>query len=51
MLFYSLVQTEFSLVQTEFIVAYVSIWQSMLSQTVVALVEMMSSEFIYASLG
>jgi hypothetical protein len=34
----------YSLVQTEFLVAYMSIWQSMLSQTVVALVEMMSSE-------
>jgi hypothetical protein len=36
----------YSLVQTEFLVAYVSVWQSTLSQTVVALVEMMSSEFI-----
>jgi hypothetical protein len=36
----------YSLVQTEFLVAYVSVWQSMLSQTIVALVEMMSSEFI-----
>jgi hypothetical protein len=38
----------YSLVQIEFLVAYVSISQSTLSQTVVALVEMMSSEFIYA---
>jgi hypothetical protein len=37
----------YSLVQTEFLVAYVSIWQSTLSRTVGALVEMMSSEFIY----
>jgi hypothetical protein len=36
----------YSLVQTEFLVAYVSVWQITLSQTVVALVEMMSSEFI-----
>jgi hypothetical protein len=36
-----------SLIQTEFLVAYVSVWQSTLSQTIVALVEMMSSEFIY----
>ena len=37
----------YSLVQSEFLVAYVSVWQSTLSRTVVALVEMMSSEFIY----
>jgi hypothetical protein len=43
---YSLV---YSLIQIEFIVAYVSIWQSTLSQTVVALVEMMSSEVICLS--
>jgi hypothetical protein len=36
----------YSLIQTEFLVAYVSIWQSTLSQIVVALVKMMSSEFI-----
>jgi hypothetical protein len=36
----------YSLVQTGFLVAYVSIWQSTLSQIGVALVEMMSSEFI-----
>jgi hypothetical protein len=36
----------YSLVQTEFLVVYVSVWQSTLSRTVVALVEMMSSEFI-----
>jgi hypothetical protein len=36
----------YSLVQSELLVAYVSVWQSMLSQTVVALVEMMSSESI-----
>jgi hypothetical protein len=36
----------YSLVQTVFLVAYVSIWQSTLSRTVVALVEVMSSEFI-----
>jgi hypothetical protein len=36
----------YSLVQTEFLVAYVSVWQIRLSQTVVALVEMMSSESI-----
>jgi hypothetical protein len=36
----------YSLVQIEFLVAYVSIWQSTLSQIVVTLVEMMSSEFI-----
>jgi hypothetical protein len=36
----------YSLVQTEFLVAYVSVWQITLSRTVVALVEMMSSEFI-----
>jgi hypothetical protein len=36
----------YSLVQTEFLVAYVSVWQSTLSQIVVALVEIMSSEFI-----
>jgi hypothetical protein len=35
-----------SLVQTEFLVAYMSVWQSMLSQIVVGLVEMMSSKFI-----
>jgi hypothetical protein len=35
-----------SLVQTELLVAYVNIWQSTLSQTIVALVEMMSSKFI-----
>jgi hypothetical protein len=33
-------------VQTEFLVAYVKIWQSTLSRTVLTLVEMMSSEFI-----
>jgi hypothetical protein len=36
----------YSLIQTEFLVAYVSVWQSTLSRTVVALVEIMSSEFI-----
>jgi hypothetical protein len=36
----------YSLVQTEFLVVYVSVWQSTLSQTVVALVEMMFSESI-----
>jgi hypothetical protein len=36
----------YSLVQTEFLVAYVSVWQSTLSQIVAALVEMISSEFI-----
>jgi hypothetical protein len=36
----------YSLVQTEFLVAYVSVWQSTLSQTVIALVEMMSIEFM-----
>jgi hypothetical protein len=36
----------YSLVQTEFLVAYVSVWQSMLSRIVVPLVEIMSSEFI-----
>jgi hypothetical protein len=36
----------YSLVHTEFLVAFVSVWQSTLSQIVVALVEMMSSEFI-----
>jgi hypothetical protein len=36
----------YSLVQTEFLVAYVSVWQNMLSRTIVDLVEMMSSEFI-----
>jgi hypothetical protein len=36
----------YSLVQIEFLVAYVSVWQSMLSRTIVALVEKMSSEFI-----
>jgi hypothetical protein len=36
----------YSLVQTELLVAYVSVWQSTLSRIVVALVEMMSSEFI-----
>jgi hypothetical protein len=34
------------LVQTEFLVAYVSVWQSALFWTVVALVEIMSSKFI-----
>jgi hypothetical protein len=34
------------LVHTEFLVAYVSVWQSTLSRAIVALVEMMSSEFI-----
>jgi hypothetical protein len=38
-------------VQTKFLVAYVSVWQSTRSQIVVALFEMMSSKFIYASLG
>jgi hypothetical protein len=37
----------YSLVQTEFLVTYVSVWQSMLSRTVVALVEMMYNEFIF----
>jgi hypothetical protein len=41
----------YSLIQTKFLVAYVNVWQSTRSQIVVALVEMMSSEFIYASLG
>jgi hypothetical protein len=36
----------YSLVQTEFLVAYMSVWQSTLSQTIVALVDMMSSESI-----
>jgi hypothetical protein len=36
----------YSLVQTEFLVAYVNVWQSTLSQTVVALVGMMCSDFI-----
>jgi hypothetical protein len=36
----------YSVVQNEFLVAYMSVWQSTLSQTIVALVEMMSSEFI-----
>jgi hypothetical protein len=36
----------YSLVQSEFLVAYVSISQRTLSQTVVTLVKMMSSEFI-----
>jgi hypothetical protein len=36
----------YSLVQTEFLVAYVSVWQSTLSRTVVALVETMSSESV-----
>jgi hypothetical protein len=36
----------YSLVQTEFLVAYVSVWQSTLSRTIVALVKMMSNEFI-----
>jgi hypothetical protein len=36
----------YSLVQTEFLVAYVSVWQTSLFRTIVALVEMMSSEFI-----
>jgi hypothetical protein len=36
----------YSLVQTEFLVAYVSVWKSTLSQTVVSLIEMMSSEII-----
>jgi hypothetical protein len=36
----------YSLVQTEFLVAYVSVWRSTLSQIVVALIEMMSSESI-----
>jgi hypothetical protein len=35
-----------SRVQTELLVAYVNVWQSTLSQTIVALVEMMSSKFI-----
>jgi hypothetical protein len=38
----------YSLVQIEFLVAYVSVWQSTLYRTVVALVEMMSSEFIFS---
>jgi hypothetical protein len=38
-------------VQTKFLVAYVSVWQSTRSQIVAALFEMMSSKFIYASLG
>jgi hypothetical protein len=33
-------------VQTKFLVSYVSVWQSTLSQTIVALFEMMSSKFI-----
>jgi hypothetical protein len=37
----------YSLVQTKFLVAYVSVWQITLSQIVVALVEIMSSEFIW----
>jgi hypothetical protein len=36
----------YSLAQIEFLVAYVSVWQSTLSRTVVALVRMMSSELI-----
>jgi hypothetical protein len=36
----------YSLVKTEFLVAYMSVWQRTLSRSVVALVEMMSSEFI-----
>jgi hypothetical protein len=36
----------YSLVQTEFLVVYMSVWQSTLSQTVVAPVKMMSSKFI-----
>jgi hypothetical protein len=37
----------YSPIQTKFLVAYVSVWQSTLSRTIVALIEMMSSEFIY----
>jgi hypothetical protein len=40
----------YSLVQTEFLVAYVSVWQSTLSRTVVALVEIMPSKSICLSL-
>jgi hypothetical protein len=36
----------YSLVQTEFLVVYMSVWQSTLSQTVVAPIKMMSSKFI-----
>jgi hypothetical protein len=36
----------YSLVQTEFLVTYVSVWQSTLSRIIVALVKMVSSEFI-----
>jgi hypothetical protein len=36
----------YSLVQTEFLVVYVSVWQSTLSQTVIAFIEMMSNESI-----
>jgi hypothetical protein len=36
----------YSVVQTEFLVPYVSVWQSMLYRSVVALVQMTSSEFI-----
>jgi hypothetical protein len=39
----------YSLVQTKFLVAYVSVWQTTLSRTIVALVEMMSSESICLS--
>jgi hypothetical protein len=33
-------------VQNEFLVVYMSIWQSTLSQTIVALIEIISSEFV-----
>jgi hypothetical protein len=36
----------YSLIQNEFLVAYASVWQNTLSRTIVALVEMMSSENI-----
>jgi hypothetical protein len=39
----------YSLIQIEFLVTYVSVWQSTLSRTVVALVEVMSSESICLS--
>jgi hypothetical protein len=36
----------YSLIQNEFLIAYMSVWQSTLSWSIFALVEMMSSEFI-----
>jgi hypothetical protein len=36
----------YSLIQTKLLIAYVSVWRSTLSQTIVSLVEMMSSKFI-----